>query len=143
MSRALTRRTVNLLQRARSGALVSMLAEVAENDLAVALAASRAAEIESVDAGRALMALPVAELQRLGWASRAELQVAIDAKQSTREVPFYMRMSHERTLMRYRGQEGERPERAVIVTPNEPAEPATNTEEPPLLVAPEGDETPG
>jgi hypothetical protein len=143
MSKALTRRTVNLLERARSGALVNMLAEVAENDTAVAMAASRAAEIDTVEAGQALLALPVAELQRLGWASREELRIAIDAKKCTRETPFYMRMSHERTLMRYRGQEGDRPQRAVIVTPNEPVEPATSTEDPPLLLPEGDDETPG
>lgn len=140
--KALARRPVNIVRRARNGALATMLAEVAENDCAVVMAAGRAAEIDSTEAGKALLALPRTELEAQGWASRAELRIAVDAKHNTREVPFYLRMAHERTLLRYRGQDGDSGiERAIIVTPQETAPEDPGIELPPAVEGP--DETPG
>lgn len=139
MSKQLARRQVNLVQRARNGALATLLADVAESDVAVCLSAARAAELDSIEQGKAMLALPRAELEAQGWASREELRIAIDGKHNTREVPFYLRMAHERVLLRYRGQDGDNgAARAVIVMPDEKPQ----EEGVPLPPAESPDETP-
>lgn len=120
-SKALSR-PVNIIARARKGALATLLANVAEDDIAVVVAANRACEFDTQSQGMEMLKLPVAILKEAGWASKAELRIAVDAKLNSREVPFYLKMAHERTLMRYRGQEGEATgEGAVIVMPSDPA----------------------
>lgn len=122
MSKALARRPAlhNLSARAREHALATMLAEVAEEDVHLLRAAARAGELDSVEQANAMLALPRDELEAQGW-TKAELRIARDARICTREVPFYVKMAHERTLMRYRGQDGAAPpQEAVIVMPDAP-----------------------
>lgn len=121
-TRSLARRPAasNLSARAREAALAHMLAEVAEDDVGVLRAASRARELENDS--HSLLALPTPELERLGW-TRQELRVALDARECAKEVPFYLKMTHERSLMRYRGQDGVAPgAEGMIINPQ--AEPA-------------------
>ncbi len=126
MNRALARRTGqhNLTGRAREAALANMLAEVAAEDVCVLRAAARAAELDSAEQADALLKLPKDELERQGW-TREELRIARDARSSAKDVAFYLRMTHERTIMRYRGQDGAPPVvEAKVVLPEEPSEPA-------------------
>jgi hypothetical protein len=119
----------------RQNALAHMLNAVAEDDVGVLCAAARARELDD-DKAEAMLALGRDALKDLGW-TREELRVAIDARKSAKEAPFYLRMTHERTIMRYRGQEGAPPptETRVII----PAEEAHQPEEIPAL--PGADET--
>lgn len=120
-NRALAR-PVNIVARTRRGLLAKMLADVAEDDIGIVTAASRASDLDSPEAGEAMLRQGKYFIAQLGWTSEAELRIAIDAKRNSKMVPFYLRMAHERTLMRYRGQDGERPGAAsVIVMPSDPA----------------------
>lgn len=144
MSKALARnRQPSPLVRARENALASILAAVAEDDACVLRAAGRAREITSFEHALEMLEMPDDQLVALGW-TRGELQIAADAKQSKRETPYYLQMTHERSLLRYRGEDGERPSMdAVIVSPTQA--PQLQQEAMPLPPMPGagGDETPG
>lgn len=120
MSKALARRPSqhNLSARAREHLLAEMLSEVAAEDVHLLRAAGRASELDSAEQATALLSLPRSELEAQGW-TREELRVARDARSNSREVPFYVKMAHERTLMRYRGNDGAPPAaEALIVLPD-------------------------
>jgi hypothetical protein len=143
MSKALARnRQPSPLVRERENALASILAQVVEDDACVIRAAGRAREIMSPEHAFELMECPDDQLKALGW-TRQELQIACDAKMSKRESPFYLQMTHERSLLRYRGEEGQRPfVDAVIVSPTQA--PQLQEAQPLPPAPPEGnDETPG
>lgn len=136
MSKALARRPSqqNLSARVREHQLAVMLAEVAEEDVHLLRAAARAAELDSAEQATALLSMPRTELAEQGW-TREELRIARDARANAREVPFYVKMAHERTLMRYRGQDGAPPPgEAVIVMSDAPRPEAEMQQviEPPL-----------
>jgi hypothetical protein len=126
----------NLTARARQAALSHMLAQVAEDDVSVLHAAARARELN--DGDDAMLALGKSALESLGW-TREELRVALDARKSSKEAPFYLRMTHERTIMRYRGQDGAPPpqEAQVIIPGEEP-----DTAQPPAELPPVPEEEP-
>lgn len=131
------RATTSLTVQARQAALARMLAEVAEDDVGVLHAAARARELDDGPGGEALLSLGKSALSDIGW-TRDELRIALDARKSAKEAPFYLRMTHERTIMRYRGQEGAPPPReATIVIPEAQALPPP--EEIPALPEPDGE----
>lgn len=97
---ALTRQPVDPVDVARLNALVNRLAAIAEDDLAVSEAAGRAAELLAASSPPTL-GMTDGELAERGW-TRRELVIAMDARSSKKDVPYYVVMAHERVLSRQR-----------------------------------------
>lgn len=118
------------IAKLRSAALVEILERVAKHDAEIVDAANKACEIDSVDDGMALLQLPAAELHKLGWASKRELRIAIDAKKNGKEVPFYLKMANDRACLRWRdghgdgANKGSKPSMVVLPITVQPASPA-------------------
>jgi hypothetical protein len=132
------------LVRLRENVLANMLADIAEDDAAVLLAAGRAKEIVSPEHALELLDMPDDQLQAMGW-TRVGLHIALDAKRSTRESSYYLRIAHERSLLRWRGTDGERPSmEATIVSPAPPAQQIeAEPVAPPEIGPPEGGDDEG
>lgn len=130
MSELARKRRSTAVAKLRANALANILVDIAEEDAQICRAMNRAARLASPEAGEALMALPIDELKKLGWSSREDLQVAIDAKRSSKYAPVYLRLANDRAMVRWRDGQGEKPAQkavAFIVPVPQPARPAEPT----------------
>lgn len=111
MSKAIARRkpSAAAVAQVRNHTLTKILEDIATDDAALCVTAKRGGrELDNVEHGRALLAKSDDDLAALGW-NRADLRVAIDGKQNSKEVPYYLKMAQERTVMRFRDGHGESP----------------------------------
>lgn len=102
------------IAKVRENNLALKLAEVAEDDINDLIASKRAKELDTVEAGLALLPLADDDLKLRGW-TRNELRCAIDAKRNSKEVPYYLKMLDNRTTARWRDGTGEKPSSAAKV----------------------------
>jgi hypothetical protein len=138
MSKSLVRNPMTDVARVRENALANALADVAEEDLAVAKISHRAHEIDDLETVRKMLALDDEQLSVLGW-TRKELRIALDAKLPKKLAPFYLHAAHERSLMRWRNGTGEAASVTALIVlpmPSVPPEERENV----IDVTAEGDE---
>lgn len=122
MSKALARRSTQAeagaVAKLRKNALAQLLQEVAEADAAVVQSANKAAQLESSDEGRALLASYRVRVKDEGkkaaetWLlsqgfTESELLIAIHACMAGKDAPAYLKMANDRYLLRHRGQDGD------------------------------------
>lgn len=87
---------------ARANALASAILEQAEVDQALARASSKAlAKLLTSDQAQALLELDDESLAVAGW-TRDEVTIAFHALKGPKEVPYGLRMAHERYVARVR-----------------------------------------
>jgi hypothetical protein len=100
MSKALSPAHVQRLNALRTAAL-----HQAEDDHNIVEAAKRARELPHWSVGLEWLKETDAQLAERGW-TRAELHIAIDGKMPFTQMPGYMRMAHDRGIVRARASEG-------------------------------------
>lgn len=97
------------IAKLRSGVLAAQLEKIAEEDQDIVLGANAARRIRDVeqaewDLGH-MSKTAIREKYGLTW---DQLATAIDARKSSKEVPFYLRMVDARTQLRWRDGTGEK-----------------------------------
>lgn len=102
------------LVKKREAAVAEILQEIADDDLSLAKNARKAARLDHVDEGMALLSKSDSELAALGW-TREELRIAVDAKMPSKDAPAYLMRALDRVELRWRNGTGEKPGTQVMV----------------------------
>ncbi len=90
------------LRETRNIVVNEILGHLAHADSQVVSAMNKAAEIDSIEVGKEMLLLTDEQLAEKGW-TRKELRIAVDAKHSKKEAPYYLDAANTRVCLRWKG----------------------------------------
>ena len=119
MTKALARRPLNPVAKARAGALATIFADVAERDAEIANETVRClTEFTSSEEAEELLMMakldPAGVKEKFGF-TIAQLRIAVHALKCEKEVPYALKMAQRRMELRQKDDGAAAPEAARVV----------------------------
>lgn len=124
------------IAKKRELGIALILQEIADDDLELAQKAKKAIKFDTYEDGLSLLRNNTdAQLKEMGFASREDLRIAVDAKLPQKDMPGYLTKALDRVELRWRNGTGEKmgPTVMVAVVNNAPGFSKEDMERSPII----------